>query len=130
MLVRQDLYPDESLAWEARYMGSFTSQGHEHLQLDKRAVLCKYMTVACLPAITALESQTGFKRELGKLYGKALCFQHRFVKKMREAIFGKAVLYFNCSWRLYPSFGDGLGHKWPRTDLTPWVKKRTKKTVM
>ena len=70
MLVRQDLYPDESLAWGARNRGSFTSQGHEHLHFDKRAVLCKYMTVACLPAITAQESQTGFKRELGK----ALCF--------------------------------------------------------
>ena len=82
MLVRQDFDPDESLAWGARYMGSFTSQGHEHLQLDKRAVLCKYMTVACPPAITAQESQIGFKRDLGKALWQRFQFL-RYGKKMK-----------------------------------------------
>ena len=89
MLVRQDLYPDESLAWGARYRGSFTSQGHEHLHLDKRVVLCKYMTVTCLPAITAQESQTGFKREKALLQRngrKSLSVSVGKEMKTREAI--------------------------------------------
>ena len=57
--MRQDFDPDESIAWGARHMGSFTSQGYEHLHLDKRAILLKLMTLACLPAITAQESQLG-----------------------------------------------------------------------
>ena len=33
--MRQDFDPDESFAWGARYKGSFTSQGYEHLRLAK-----------------------------------------------------------------------------------------------
>ena len=45
MLVRQDFDPDESLAWGARYKGSFTSQGYEHLHLAKNLTTTKFCRI-------------------------------------------------------------------------------------